>query len=321
MTMTEVPPEAPPVDDVAVGRPRRFWRLRVREPGVAPRSPAEPLSPATVVVVWVFLICALLALWTVLYAMVLSSVQQSGAQKQLFAQLREELALGTAPLGGQIDPGSPVALLRAPEVGIDKAVVVEGTSSSVMRDGPGHRRDTPLPGQPGVSVIYGRSVTYGGRFAHLTALSPGDPITVVTGQGTFTYRVDGVRRTGEPLPPVLASDASRLTLVTAESSGWERGWTIESTVYVDASLVGKVAPAPSGRPTVLPDAEQPMGRDLSALFPLVLWLQALVLVVIVIVWARLRWGVWQTWVVGVPVVVALAWGTTNTAFALLPNLL
>jgi len=44
-------------------------------------------------------------------------------------------------------------------------------------------------------------------------------------------------------------------------------------------------------------------------------------VVIATVWARLRWGPWQTWVVAVPLVVALLWGATNSAFALLPNLL
>ena len=302
-------------------RQPRFGLARLRRPQRAARPPTAPLSPGTVLTVWVCLICALLALWIVLYAMVLSSVQESGSQKQLFAQLREELALGTAPLGGQIEAGSPVAVLRAPEVGIDRAVVVEGTSAGVMRAGPGHRRDTPLPGQPGVSVIYGRSITYGGRFDAITSFAPGDEITVVTGQGTFAYRVDAVRRTGQPLPPPLATDASRLTLVTAESSGWKRGWTVESTVYVDSTLVGKVQPAPAGRPVAVPANEQPMARDTSALFPLVLWLQALVLVVIATVWARLRWGPWQTWVVAVPLVVALLWGATNSAFALLPNLL
>ena len=35
---------------------------------------------------------------------------------------------------------------------------MEGTSSGTLMSGPGHRRDTPFPGQAGVSVIVGRPV-------------------------------------------------------------------------------------------------------------------------------------------------------------------
>jgi sortase A len=58
------------------------------------------------------------------------------------------------------------------------------------------------------------------------------------------------------------------------------------------------------------------------LIELVLWLQALVLAVGAFAWARIRWGRWETWLVGVPVVVAATWQVYSSgAVALLPNLL
>ena len=56
--------------------------------------------------------------------------------------------------------GEPVALLSIPRLGISQ-VVVEGTASGDTLAGPGHLRDTVLPGQVGTSVVYGRAATYG----------------------------------------------------------------------------------------------------------------------------------------------------------------
>jgi sortase A len=321
MTVTQSPPDIVEVGP-AEATTRRRWlpKLRDRETTVAKGS-REPLPEGTVAALWVMAAASGLALWVVAFGLVFSSLFASGAQKQLYAQLREELALGTAPVGGAIEPGAPVAALSIPAIGVTKQVVVEGTTSGIMRTGPGHLRSTALPGQAGVSVIYGRAVSYGSPFRRITSLDAGDTIDVTTGQGSFTYHVDDVRRPGDPLPPALADGAGRLTLVTAESAGWSHGWTVTSTVYVDATLQQKPQPTPSGRVGAVPPAEQPMGNDTSALIPLVFWLQALLLSAIVVVWARLRWGGWQTWVVGLPLIAAVVWGVTNTAYALLPNLL
>ena len=49
-------------------------------------------------------------------------------------------------------------------------VVVEGTTPGEPDAGPGHLRDTPLPGQAGVSVVFGRRATFGAPFASLPQL-------------------------------------------------------------------------------------------------------------------------------------------------------
>jgi sortase A len=113
------------------------------------------------------------------YLYVLSSVQESRSQVLEYARLRGELAGQVAPLGptapgspvavlgptapgspvaplGPTAPGSPVAVLGIPGIGVRNMVVVEGTSPENLTLGPGHLRDTPLPGQAGVSEIFGR---------------------------------------------------------------------------------------------------------------------------------------------------------------------
>ena len=208
-------------------------------------SSRPPLSPVASGLRWSLACLALIGVWVLLYAFVLSGVQEARAQATYYATLRQGLAEATAPIGGVIQPGSPVLLLTAPTAGLDDAVVVEGTTSSAMTSGPGHLASTVLPGQQGVSVILGRSVTFGAPFRSIATMHPGDTITVTTGQGVFTYHVDRVRYPGDPLPPPVGPNTSRLTLVTEIASGWRSGWAPATTVYVDATMQGgQIQPAP-----------------------------------------------------------------------------
>jgi sortase A len=67
--------------------------------------------------------------------------------------------------------------------------VVEGVRRSDLKNGAGHMPSTPLPGQPGNSVISGHRTTYGAPFHELDQLVPGDSIEVETGLGVHTYEV------------------------------------------------------------------------------------------------------------------------------------
>jgi sortase A len=177
-----------------------------------------------------------------------------------------------------------------------------------------------LPGQAGTSVVYGRAATYGGPFADLTDLLPGDKIAVVSGQGRKVYRVLGVRRAGDPLPQPVADGVARLTLVTAEGSGRLGPLAPDSVVYVDADAK-KGYPAPAGRAAAVPESEQAMARDASALPLLALMLALLVALTLGVIAARQRWSTALVWVVAAPLAIALAWATTDVVMRLLPNLI
>lgn len=265
---------------------------------------------------------AVLAGWFTFYGLVLTSVVEHGTQFRLYGQLRSELAQETAPLGGAIKPGVPVALLNIRALGLRNAVVVEGTNSQQLTKGPGHLADTPLPGQPGVSAIFGRSTTFGGPFSGLPSLRKGERITITTAQGTFVFRVDRIRRKGSPARPKVLPGVAEITLVSSEGAGWGSGWAPNRTLLADATMVkGQLQAAPAGLPASVARTSQPMQGMTPALVPLMFWLLGLLLVPPLAVWAWRRWGRWQTWVAGIPIVVALLWGATMSAQLLLPNLI
>lgn len=283
----------------------------------------RPVAEWSVIPTRVLLLCALLAGWILLYITALSGLQEAHSQHQLYDDLRQTLAEGTAPIGGQIGVGKPVALLDIPAAGVHRLVVVEGTTSGMLRSGPGHLRDTPLPGQSGVSVIMGRSAMFGAPFAKIPQLQSGDHITVTTGQGVYKYLVSGVRQNGDPAPAAVSATAGRLTLITATGSGWRAGWAPNSAIYVDALLSGKTSAAPAGRPAAVSKAEQALQADMSdhTYIQIVLALQLALVVAVGGVWSWSRWNRWQVWLGGTPVLLVALWILSSVSTQMLPNLL
>ncbi len=100
----------------------------------------------------------------------------------------------TVPSRSRPDAGAAVARIEAPTIGLDKTVV-EGVGRPQLRDGPGLYPVSPLPGHQGNVAIAGHRTTHGSPFAQLNKLAPGDPITLETVDGAFTYRVEGQRTT------------------------------------------------------------------------------------------------------------------------------
>ncbi|MFJ5900975.1 sortase [Streptomyces sp. NPDC093064] len=254
----------------------------------------------------------------------LSGVQERAAQHTAYDELRNALALGTAPVsqtdqqGRLLAPGTPVALIDIPSLRV-RQVVLEGTDSGVMTDGPGHRRDTPMPGQAGTSVLMGRAAAYGGPFERLADLAEGDRFTVTTGQGAAKYQVVGVRRAGDPAPAPLASGQGRLVLATATGPSYMPGGILR----VDADLVSTPFETPAAviRSGTLPESEQPLARPSGVPWPLVMWLQALLVSAVAAVWTWHRWGRHQTWIVFAPVVAVLGLQVATRTTELLPNLM
>ena len=286
----------------------------------APRFMDSPVF----LVASVLLILSCLCLGFLANLLVVSQLIHARDQEVLYSDFRSELANAIAPVGqtdingALLQPGAAIAILEIPDIGLQE-VVVEGTTSTVTQSGPGHKRDTVLPGQAGTSVIYGRQAAFGGPFGQLEILQPGMTIVATTGQGVAEYRVIGVRRPGDPIPALLQSGEGRLTLVTAMGPRFMP----TDLLRVDAELVSQVQPSPPRviTPASMDPAEQAMAGDPEGLVPLLLWLQVLLAVAVATVWLVLRWGKWQAWLVAAPIFFFAGVMASMSAIRLRPNLL
>jgi len=271
----------------------------------------------------VILISAAIALLCFLAEVTVVGAFQEGRDQLVeYAQLRGELANGIAPVGGYdyegnpLPSGAPVALLNIPAIGVDE-VVAQGTSSEVLQSGPGHERDTPLPGQAGVSEIYGREATYGGPFQHIDELTPGETFTVTTGQGVSMYEVIDVRHAGSPEHSTVAGQGY-LILATADGAAFMPG----DVTWVDAELKTAVQPNPGG--AVVPPMnaiESPLAGDTGAGTAIFFWSELLIAAVIGTALLSRRWGTLQTWLVAAPVLLYFGLSLADQIARTLPNLL
>ncbi|MFG3296370.1 sortase [Streptomyces sp. NPDC048179] len=295
-------------------------------PATAPRreTPRPPARPGLALAGAALCVLAAVLLGFAANLTIVGHLQHARDQQTAYDELRKELALGTAPVGQRdyegklLKTGAPVALLRIPALGL-KEVVAEGTTSEVLMAGPGHRRDTPLPGQAGTAVIMGRQWGYGSPFHDLHQLPVGSRIEITTGQDKSVYEVTGVRRAGDELPAPVAEGQGRLTLITATGAPY----TPSGVLRVDAKLVSAVQPNPPRdlRAGWIADSEQALGTDSGAWLGVFLWTQGLLLASLLAVVAFRVWGRWQTWICAGPLLLALGLADSQSLTALLPNLL
>ena len=271
----------------------------------------------------VLAIVAVLGVSFLIELTLLGNLRHDRDQAQLSTRFRVELAKGIAPVGPfdetntPLALGTPVALLEIPKLRL-REIIVEGTSSGPLMSGPGHRRDTPLPGQVGTSVITGRRATYGGVFRSIDQLRAGDKITVTTGQGKHSFAVLGVRHAGDPVPPALARGHGRLTLVTSDGPALRP----TDVLRVDSQLTSAAQPRPTQLLSqALEPAEALMAGDSSALLGVFGWSVLLAAAAIATVWFRFRAGPWPAWALGVPVLITLDLVVVDEMAAMLPNLL
>ena len=278
---------------------------------VASAAPASRRLSLVKAVATVVLLAGALVLGFGAYLVLLSPVQQARAQGNLLQRLEGNLGLATTPVAGVIPVGTPVALLEIPRLGVAQ-VVVEGSSGGVLMSGPGHRRDTPLPGQAGASVLLGRSGLYGAPFSVLGDLRSNDLIVVTTGQARSTFRVVGRRDSTEPIPPPTDAAAS-LVLSTASPP-----LAPDRSLIVTADLTSDLLP---GRvdPTAITDAERSLKPDQDAALPVMLWSQALVGLMLATSWAYLRWLRWPAYLITTPILLAVLWNLYESVAKLLPN--
>jgi sortase A len=84
--------------------------------------------------------------------------------------------------------GHAIGRIKIDRIGLDM-VVVQGTDTSSLQKGPGHYKNTPLPGQPGTVAIAGHRTTYLAPFRHIDEIQDGDEVRLEMPYAAFTYTV------------------------------------------------------------------------------------------------------------------------------------
>jgi sortase A len=255
---------------------------------------------------------------------VLSFLTYSADQVRMQNAFASQVSNATAPIaekdfqGELVKDGSPVARLVIDQINLD-VIVVEGTDSNTMRSGVGHRRDTVLPGQEGMTVLFGRTWSYGAPFGEISKLEKGDVFTVYTGQGKSEYKVSGIRQAGDKgLAPVKAG-TNQLVLTAAEGEFFSP----TGVVRVDAELINTAFE--TGLRTTkwgeIPAESRELGIDTRFVWVLLIDLIVLLLAQVAAIWFASRFGRVKNWLVFAPGLILVLVLTIDQTTRLLPNLI
>lgn len=174
---------------------------RERGPGDMVRTIARGIGQTLVTAGLVVLLFVVYAVWVT----DLLTAQRQGELSDELQQQWDDPTAGNTFSGQPIDVavGEPFAVVHIPRLGEEYSrVVLEGTGTEELAEGPGHYVDTAMPGEQGNFSIAGHRVGRGSPFLDLDRMRPGDPIVVETAEGWYVYRVLGDPATGDFATPV-----------------------------------------------------------------------------------------------------------------------
>jgi len=133
------------------------------------------------------------------------------SQQKLEAEWERQAASMNTPGQAVIPQDQMLTRVVIPKIGLD-AIVVEGASRKDLSEGPGHMKQTAMPGETGNAVITAHRDTF---FRHIYELVKGDQIQVRRNGHLFTYEVTGKKIVlPEDVSVIRPTPNPQLTLIT-----------------------------------------------------------------------------------------------------------
>jgi sortase A len=147
------------------------------------------------------------------------------------------------------EDGDAVAIIEIPRLDLKK-IVVSGVTIDDLRKGPGHYRNTALPGQKGNAAIAAHRTAYGSPFKEVDKMQPGDEIFITNALNErFTYRVRRIKIVEPTDFSVLEpSDEALLTLTSCTPL-----YTAKQRIVITSVLDEAATTAPIRAATPLTD--------------------------------------------------------------------
>ncbi|KID28848.1 sortase (surface protein transpeptidase) [Prauserella sp. Am3] len=141
----------------------------------------------------VLITLGLVLLLFVVYELYVTNWKSGNLQREASAELEEEWR--SAPRGERelhTDPadGQAFARMYIPSFGADWSFTVQqGVGPAALEVGPGHYKNTAMPGEPGNVGVAGHRVGKGAPFNDLDLLNSCDAIVMETADSFYVYRV------------------------------------------------------------------------------------------------------------------------------------
>jgi sortase A len=133
------------------------------------------------------------------------------SQKNLELEWERQASAVSAPGQPALTPDQMLTRVVIPKIGLD-AIVVEGASRKALSEGPGHMKETAMPGETGNAVITGHRDTF---FRHIYELVKGDRVQVRRAGREFTYEVTGKKIVmPDDVSVIRQTPDAQLTLIT-----------------------------------------------------------------------------------------------------------
>jgi sortase A len=89
----------------------------------------------------------------------------------------------------EIREGEAIGRVEIDRIDLDM-VLMQGTDTATLQQGPGHYAVTPLPGEPGTVAVAGHRTTYLAPFRRIDEIEDGDEVRLELPYAAFTYVVE-----------------------------------------------------------------------------------------------------------------------------------
>ena len=133
------------------------------------------------------------------------------SQQRLASEWERQAATLSTPASAPISQDQMLTRVVIPKISLD-AIVVEGASRKELSEGPGHMKETAMPGETGNAVITAHRDTF---FRHIYELVKGDQIQVRRSGRVFTYEVTSKRIVmPDDISVIKQTSDPQLTLIT-----------------------------------------------------------------------------------------------------------
>jgi sortase A len=153
--------------------------------------------------------------------------------------------------------GDAVAIIEIPRLGLKK-FVVSGVTIDDLRKGPGHYRNTALPGQKGNSAIAAHRTAYGSPFKEVDKMEAGDEIFITNALNErFTYRVRDIKVVEPTDFSVLEPSAEAILTLTSCTPLY----TAKQRIIITSVLDEAATTAPIRAATPLTDKVEALPLD------------------------------------------------------------